>query len=127
MRRRLAALALLVGPPMVALAQSPSIPTRGRATGYREIPQGWRVVAPFDLTVEQLDDTEIHTDAGELVGEIAKVLMDADGRPVAVTVEVLEPGWNREHIILIERLRRDGIRLVTDLTRAQVARLPLWN
>jgi hypothetical protein len=125
--RRLPALALLLGLPMATLAQAPApAPVDPARSGYQEIRDDRRVIEPFNLTVDQLDDLDVVTASGERLGEVEEVLMDAAGRPVAVTVE-LRGGDDRDRIIRLDQLRLDGRRLVTGLSRAQVEALPVWD
>lgn len=112
----------------VGAAHAQVNPPQGPVPGYFEIKDDRRVIAPFNLTVDQLDDLDVFTAGGERLGEVEEVLMDAAGQPVAITVElggIL--GGDREHIVALDQLRLDGQRLVTNLSRAQVEALPLWD
>ncbi|MCB4821943.1 PRC-barrel domain-containing protein [Roseicella aerolata] len=111
----------------IAAAQQAAAP--GAAPDYREVKDEKLVVQPFNLTVDQIDDMDVHAGGGEKIGEIDEVLMNAAGQPVAVTVEAggfLGIGA-REVILTLDQLRLDGQRFVTSLTRAQVEALPQWN
>lgn len=110
-----------------ALAQQAAAPEA--AGEYREVKDERLVVQPFNLTVDQIDDMDVHGAGGENLGEIDEVLMNAAGQPVAVSVEVggfLGIG-SREVIIGLDQLRLEGQRFVTSLTKAQVEALPRWN
>jgi PRC-barrel domain len=111
----------------IATAQQATAP--GATPEYREVKDEKLVVQPFNLTVDQIDDMDVHAAGGDRIGEIDEVLMNAAGQPVAVTVEVggfLGIGA-REVIITLDQLRLDGQRFVTSLTRAQVEALPKWE
>jgi PRC-barrel domain protein len=70
-----------------ALAQQAAAP--GAAAGHQEVRDERLVVQPFNLTVDQIDDMDVHGPGGEKIGEVDEVLMDSTGRPVAaVSVEV---------------------------------------
>ena len=113
---------------VVGTAQAQSGPAERRPAGYFEIEDDRRVVERFNMTVDQLDDLDVFTAAGERIGEVEEVLMDATGHPVAVSVELRRSvGGSPEHVVALDRLRLEGQRLVTDLTRAQIEALPLWD
>ncbi|MBR0642859.1 PRC-barrel domain-containing protein [Plastoroseomonas hellenica] len=112
----------------IGAAQAQTVPARSQAAGYFEIRDDRRIIEPFNLTVDQLDDLDVFTAGGERIGELEEVLMDAAGRPVAVSVELGGiAGGDREHIVALDRLRLEGQRLVTDLTRSQLETLPRWD
>ena len=86
-------------------------------------------VTQFGITADELDDADIYGRNNERVGEIESVLVDAHGRPVAVSIEVggfLGIG-ERDVIIPLERFRRVGDPLVTDLTKDEIEALPDRN
>lgn len=119
---------LLAGAAGPGTAQQPSTPATGPAS-YREAPDDRMVVQPFNLTVDRIDDMDVHGTNGEKIGEVDEVLVDASGQPVAVSVEVggfLGIG-EQEVIMALDQLRLDGQRLVTSLTKQQIEALPRWD
>lgn len=98
--------------------------------GYHEAADDQLVVDEFNLTVEELEDTDVLTSAGEVAGEVEDVLLDASGRPVALTVEVGGVlGLGAEEVVIgIHQLRQDRDGLVSELsTEEQFQALPKWE
>lgn len=122
--RHLPMLTVFTGLLGTGLVQAQAQAPRDQAASYREIEDDRRIIQPFNLTVDQLDDLDVFAATGERIGEVEEVLMDGSGRPAAVSVEL---GGDIEHIVPMDRLRLDGQRLVTDLTRAQIEALPRWE
>ncbi len=82
------------------------------ATGYRK-----------------LDDMHIVTPAGDKIGEIEDVLIDASGRVVAVAIEAggfLGLG-EKEIVVRLDQLRFENNRFVTTMTKEQIQALPKWD
>lgn len=114
---------------LAAAALASAGATAQQAVQYREANDERLVIQPFNLSVDQIDDMKVHGPGGEEIGEIDEVLLDASGRPVAVSVEVggfLGIGA-REAIMRLDQLRLDGQRFVTGFTREQVEALPRWE
>jgi len=114
--------ALLLSAPSLLLAQQ-------SAGDLREIDDDDRIVEPFNLSADRMDDMDVVTAEGEEIGEIEDVLMDASGQPVAVAVEVddLLDIDDEERIIRLDQLRLDDDRFVTDLSKSQIESLPIWD
>ena len=114
--------ALLISAPSLLLAQQ-------SAGDFREIDDDDRIVEPFNLSADRMDDMDVVTAEGEEIGEIEDVLMDASGQPVAVAVEVddLLDIDDEERIIRLDQLRLDDDRFVTDLSKSQIESLPIWD
>lgn len=77
----------------------------------------------------EVEGAEIHGLGGERIGEIEEVLMNPAGEIVAFTVEVggfLGIG-DREVIIDLAQLQREGGRFFVTLTREQIEALPEWD
>jgi hypothetical protein len=114
--------ALLLSAPSLLLAQQ-------SAGDFREIDDDDRIVEPFNLSADRMDDMDVVTAEGEEIGEIEDVLMDASGQPVAVAVEVddLLDIDDEERIIRLDQLRLDDDRFVTDPSKSQIESLPIWD
>ena len=126
-----AALMLSIVAASPAFAQTTTTVQTTTVTGpaYREVDDDRLVIQPFNLTVGRLDDMNVVGPTGENIGEIDEVLMDATGKPVAVTVEVggfLGIG-SREVIIPFEQLQPQGDRFMVNMTRQQIEVLPKWD
>ena len=90
-----------------------------------------QVVQPFDLTVGEIEeDADLLNQAGEEVGAIEVVLVDASGRPVAIAAEVGSFQGTSEKTVAIglDRLQvNPEDDLVTTLTKEELLRLPAWE
>lgn len=113
-----AAVALMLGAPGIVSAQQSATATvqatapQARAAGYRK-----------------LDDMNVVTPAGDKIGEVEEVLMNASGQIVAVAVELggfLGFG-DRDVIVGLDQLRFESDRFVTTLTKEQLGALPKWD
>lgn len=93
---------LMLGAPVMVSAQT------GAAAGYRK-----------------LDDINVVTQAGEKIGEVDEVLINASGQVVAVAVDL--SGSFEEVIIGLDKLRFENNRYVTTLTKEQIEALPKWD
>jgi hypothetical protein len=89
------------------------------------------VVQPLDLTVGDIEeDADLLNQAGEEVGAIEVVLVDASGRPVAIAAEVgsFQGASERSVVISLDRLQANPEDdLVTTLTKEELLRLPAWD
>ena len=109
---------LLVG---AAYAQTQTAPT-----GLHEAEDDAMIVQPLAVSVEALEDMNIYGSAGEEIGEVEDVLVDASGQPVAVTADVggfLGIG-EREVVIGLDQLTHSGDRLTVGMTKEQIEALP---
>ncbi len=110
---------------------APAASTSGNTQSamFREIEDDDMIVPPFNLTVDQLDDMHVYGAGDEDIGEIDEVLMDASGKPVAVTVGVggfLGIG-DTEVIMSLDQLTMGDKRFSTTLTKEQIEKLPKWD
>ena len=110
----LAAAALALAPLAVAAQQGIS--------HYKEADDDMRIEA-FDRSVDDIEDMELKTADGDDMGEIEEVLLDADGRPVALAVEV----GGREVVLDLDEVRLEDDDLVTSANKAALKRLPEWR
>jgi hypothetical protein len=116
--------AALIG---AALAQAQPA-TTGTASPLVEAKDKTMMVERFNLSVDQLEDMNIHGAGGKRIGEVDEVLMSAEGQIAALAVEVggfLGIG-DKEVVMELNQLRREGDTLMTDLTKEQIEALPSW-
>jgi hypothetical protein len=109
----------LLGAPALVLAQQ-------SVSDLKEVDDDDVVVQPFDRTVDDLEDMDLKTAAGEEIGEVEEVLMDGSGQPVALAIEVDDLD-DEERVFRLDQLRLDGGDLVTDLSSSEVEALPAWD
>jgi hypothetical protein len=114
--------ALLLGAPALLLAQQ-------SAGDLQEVDDDDRIVQPFNLSADRIDDMDVMSADGARVGEIEEILVDAPGQPVAVTVEVddLLDGDDEERMVRLDQLRLDDDLFATDLSKRQIESLPVWD
>jgi hypothetical protein len=80
-------------------------------------------------TLTDMDDVDVMTAGGDSLGEIEAVLVDTDGNPVAVAVEVggfLGIG-DSDRVISMERLTWQEGNYTIDITEEEVEELPEWD
>jgi len=104
----LAAVALTV--PVLGAAQ------QAGSDQYRDVEDDRLLVEPLNLTIGQIDHMDVVGPAGERIGEVDGVLMDASGRLSAMRVEV----GDSKAAVGLDQLRVEGPHLVTNLTRAEI-------
>ena len=120
----LCAAAVLALAPLAAAAQQSL-----DVSGYKEAEDDDLVVQPFNLSVDQIEDMDVKTAAGEEVGDVEEVLTDASGQPVAVSLEVggfLGIG-EREVVVGLDQLQLADDDFVIDADKAMVEGLPDWK
>lgn len=107
-----------------------STQTAAQPAQYKKVKDDQRVVAPWNLQVDDVEDRDVDGPDGKELGEIEAVLEDANGEIGAV---VLEYGGflgfgAKQVIVTLDRLQPGkGKRFTTDLTEAQLAALPAWE
>lgn len=107
---------------VASLALALAGPALGQTQALREADDDVMVPA-FSRSADDLEDADLLTVSGERIGEIEALLIHPDGQPTAFAADI----GDREVIIALEQVRLQGDALVTDLTREQVAALPVWN
>jgi hypothetical protein len=115
-----AALLSIAGPSLAQQAGGPVL---------REATDDELVVQPFNKTVEDLEDAALVSEAGEAIGEIEEVLVDANGQPAAVTAEIggfLGVG-QRTVVIGLDRLQLKDDDLATRLTKEELEAMQAWG
>ncbi len=89
------------------------------------------MVQPFNLTVEDIEeDADLLDQAGEEIGAIESVLVDANGRPTAIAAEIGSFIGTSEKTVVIslDRLQVNADDdLVTTLTKDDLQHLPTWD
>ena len=130
-----AVIALMLGPAGFARAQQSTTDTAAGAaapagaTDLREVEDGSKMVQPFNINVDALDDMDIVGPGNEEIGEVDEVLMDASGQVVAVVAEVggfLGIG-EKEVVIKLDQLQLQNDQLVTSLNKEQLKALSPWE
>jgi sporulation protein YlmC with PRC-barrel domain len=99
-------------------------PTTGSAPSLVEVEDEAMMVEHFNLSVKQLEDMEITDSGGKRIGEVEDVLMTPEGQITALAVEVV---GDKEVVVALDQLRRQGDVLMTDLTEEQVEALQSWD
>ena len=118
----LAAAVVLLGTPTLVLAQQ-------SVSDLKEVDDDDLVVQPFNRTVDDLEDMDLKTAAGEEIGEVDEVLMDGTGQPVALAIETddLLDLDDEDRVFRLDQVRLDGDDLVTDLSNSEIETLPVWD
>ena len=99
------------------------------ATGFHEAKDKSVMVAPFNVSIDDLEEMEIYGPNGEEVGEVDSVLVDAAAQPVAVAAEVggfLGMG-EKDVVIGLDQLTQDGDHLKVNLAKEQIGALPEYD
>jgi len=99
------------------------------ATDYLKVLDDERVVAPWQVTVGDVESAGVYSADGESIGSVEDILMTADGQIVALSAEVggfLGIG-EREIVLDIDQLAWDGERVVARMTYEQLGSLPAWD
>jgi sporulation protein YlmC with PRC-barrel domain len=95
-------------------------------TGVHKAQDKSVMVAPLDVTIDDLEEMEIYGPNGEEVGEVEAVLVDASAQPVAIAAEVggfLGMG-EKDVVIGLDQLAKDGDHLKISMTKDQIGALP---
>jgi hypothetical protein len=113
-------------------APTPSSPaTTGAVSGaaeLREVDGDDRMVQPWNLPVDRVEDMNVTSPTGQRLGEVDEVLEDASGQIRAIVVEVDVPnGRDRDVIVALDQLTLQADRLQTGLTAEQLLSMPQWE
>ena len=127
-------LAAIVATSMVALpgsllAQTATATTETETLGYLEIGDDATIIAPFNLTIEELDDYDVIGSTGEKIGEIEDFLTDASGETVAAVIETegfLGIG-DEDVIVTLDQLELVDGKFQINLTEEELEALPKWD
>ena len=96
------------------------------ATGVHKAEDKSVMVMPYNVTIDDLEDMDIYGPDGKEIGEVDSVLVDAAAKPVAITAEVggfLGLG-EKDVIIGLDQLTKEGDHLNVNMTKEQIAALP---
>lgn len=88
-----------------------------------------KVVEVFDRRVDEVEDMDIYSATGDEVGEVEDLLMDDQGRIVALTADVggfLGVG-EREVVLQLDQVTLADDRLVVQMTEEELEQLPEWQ
>lgn len=98
-------------------------------TAWVEIEDDTLMVAPMELSVDQIEDMDVYTADGEEIGEVEEVLGTAQDAATAIALEVggfLGVG-EREVIVPIDQVTLQEDRLVVDMTEEEIEALEDWD
>lgn len=86
-------------------------------------------VASLSVTVDQLEDMDVYDAAGMKIGDVEDVLGATKDQPIAVAVDADDfLGQDGEDVVVtIDQLRIQDGKLVTDVTKDALAKMPRWN
>jgi sporulation protein YlmC with PRC-barrel domain len=112
-----------------ALAQGTTTPAAtGQVPQMMAIEQDDMMVPGLGMRVDEVEDITVVDASGETIGEVDEVLGTSDGRPVAVVVEAggfLGIG-EKDVIVDISRLTKNGDNVVLAMSKAEIEALPAW-
>src|SRR5680860_218014 len=129
-RKILAAIATtsIVALPSSLLAQTATATADINTQNYVEIEDEAMMIAPFNLTIDELDDYDVIGSTGEKIGEVEDFLADASGEPVAVVIETegfLGIG-DEDVIVTLDQFELVDGKLQINLTEEELEALPKW-
>lgn len=86
-------------------------------------------VAPFDATVDQIDDWDVLAADGTKIGEVEEVLGTAADQPTALVVDFEGNGGHqdRDVIIPIDQFSLADSKLTLNADAAAIADMEVWN
>ncbi|MEP3686882.1 MAG: PRC-barrel domain-containing protein [Sulfitobacter dubius] len=119
----------MMGLPGSLLAQTATATTETETQGYLEIEDDATIIAPFNLTMEELDDYDVIGSTDEKIGEIEDFLTDASGETVAAVIETegfLGIG-DEDVIVTLDQLELVDGKFQINLTEEELEALPKWD
>ncbi len=130
-RKILAAIATtsIVALPSNLPAQTATATADINTQNYVEIEDEAMMIAPFNLTIDELDDYDVIGSTGEKIGEVEDFLADASGESVAVLIETegfLGIG-DEDVIVTLDQLELVDGKLQINLTEEELDALPKWD
>lgn len=112
-----------------ALGAGDFVQAQTAPTGMHEAEDKSVMVPTLNVTIDALEEMDIYGPNGEEVGEVEAVLVDASAQPVAVAAEVggfLGMG-EKEVVIGLDQLAKNGDRLTIAMTKDQLGALPAFD
>ena len=109
-----------------ALGSGGFVYAQTNTTGVHKAEDKSVMVMPLNVTIDDLEEMEIYGPNGEEVGEVDAVLVDASAQPVAIAAEVggfLGMG-EKDVVIGLDQLARDGDHVKVSMTKDQIGALP---
>jgi hypothetical protein len=101
----------------------------GGGAVLREAADDDMMVQPFNKSVEDLEEADLVTPAGDEIGEVGEVLVDESGQPAAITAEIggfLGVG-QKTVVIGLDRLQLKDDELATTLTKEELGAMQTWD
>ena len=98
-------------------------------TGLHKAEDKAVMVQRLNVSIDQLKDMEIYGPNGEEIGDVDEVLVDASAKPVAISADVggfLGMG-EKEVVIGLDQVARDGDHLKVAMTKDQISALPEFD
>ena len=80
-------------------------------------------VSEFSMTVDDLDDMEVHNSAGDEIGEVEEVLGMDDQTATALAVDFNDDVAENDRVVQLTDLSMDGDRLVVGLDNDAISQL----
>lgn len=114
---------------LLAQTATATTETETETQGYLEIEDDATIIAPFNLTMEELDDYDVICSTDEKVGEIEYFLTDASGETVAAVIETegfLGIG-DEDVIVTLDQLELVDGKFQINLTEEELEALPKWD
>jgi hypothetical protein len=97
-------------------------------SNLREVSDDDRMIPPWNVTLERIDEMEVISPAGEEMAEVEALLEDASGQIAALVLEVEGlDGDEREVIVPLNQMNFQEDRLTTNLTVDQLRAMPKWD
>ena len=116
-------------PPPQSVAPTTSPQAAPPASDLRKVKDDDRIVAPWNLRVDDVEDMDVYGPDGKELGEVEEVLEDGTGQIRAVVLEfggILGFG-DKEVIVAMDQLQLAKDRFTTNLTEEQLTALPAWT
>jgi hypothetical protein len=109
-----------------ALGSGGFVYAQSSPTGVHKAEDKSVMVQPLNVTIDDLEKMEIYGPNGEEVGEVEAGRVDASAQPVAIAAEVggfLGMG-EKDVVIGLDQLAKDGDHLNVGMTKDQIGALP---
>lgn len=114
---------------MAAILGAGSAWAQTTPTGLHKAEDESVMVPSLGVTIDQLADMDIYGQNGQEIGDVDEVLVDASAQPVAVSVDVggfLGIG-DKDVVIGLDQVTKDGDKLKVSMTKEQIEALPAYE